>query len=149
MSASLEGDQVVTKVAERALGISVGILALIGVAIGVYRFYEWYTLTRHENAVYIRVSTSRDECKDDQRYPLWILIDNSSGRVLERTEFALEARRKGRSSDIAVNNFHTDDHILQPGTGFWGCYSAPKLRQDATPNELEWSISHTRLYFKD
>jgi hypothetical protein len=88
-------------------------LLILGSAMTV--FYEWYSYGRHVKAVVILLEMYKDECKGEERFPLWVLIGNSSGKVLEKTEFSLEARRKGRSSNVAQFYLYKDDHIIDPG----------------------------------
>jgi hypothetical protein len=129
-----------------AAGVLVG-LAMILVA-AVYS-YNWYTYDRHEQNVQFLITTDRKECPDD-KYPIHIIIGNSSGRTLERVTFSLSARQPGRSSDLAEYSSYEDDHINPPKQGYGGCWSAPKLKESvADPRTLQWSIKYKTLYFRD
>lgn len=127
------------------LGIVVLALAVWG---AVYAYY-WYTYDRNANAVEFLISTSRKDCTDDA-YPIHIIIGNSSHRTLERAEFSLAARVKGRSTDIAKYNDYVDDHISPSKRGYGGCYAAPVLSEPvADLRDLDWSISSKKFKFAD
>ena len=75
--------------------------------------YNWYTYDRHAQNVEFFITTDRKECPDD-KYPIHIIIGNSSVRTLERVTFALSARELGRSSDLAGYNSYEDDRDISP-----------------------------------
>jgi hypothetical protein len=129
-----------------AAGVLVGLVMLLVMA--VYG-HNWYTYDRHEQNVQFLITTDRKECPDD-KYPIHIIIGNSSGRTLERVTFALSARQPDRSSDLAEYNSYQDDHISPPKQGYGGCWSVPKLSESsADPRTLQWSIKYKTLYFRD
>ena len=129
-----------------AAGVLVGLAMLVAAA--VYG-YNWYTYDRHEQNVQFLITTDRKECRDD-KYPIHIIIGNSSGRTLERVTFSLSAQQPDRSSDLAEYNSYEDDHISPPKKGYGGCWSAPKLKDPvADARTLQWSIKYKRLNFRD
>jgi hypothetical protein len=106
------------------------------------------------NAVEILLELDHKDCKGNDKFPLWVLIGNASGRVINKTEFTLEGRRKGRSTNVVEYRVNEDDHILEPRTGWGVCYALPKIKaeyaSDGTdPKELEWSVGYKRIYFQD
>jgi hypothetical protein len=129
--------------------IAAGAVIALGVllAASVYG-YNWYTYDRHAENVQFLITTDRKECPDD-KYPIHIIVGNSSARTLERVTFTLSAREPGRSSELAEYNSYEDDHISSPKQGYGGCWSAPKLREAADPRTLQWSIAYKTFYFKN
>jgi hypothetical protein len=129
-----------------AVGVLVGLtMIVVAVAYG----YNWYTYDRHAQNVQFVISTDRMECPDD-KYPIHIIVGNSSGRTVERVTFSLSAHQQGRSSDLAEYNSYQDDHISPPKQGYGACWSPPKLREAiADPRMLQWSIKYETLYFRD
>jgi hypothetical protein len=129
-----------------AAGIVVGITVIFVTA--VYS-YNWYTYDRHVENVQFLITTDRKECLDD-KYPIHVIIGNTSGRTLERATFSLSARQPGRSSDLAEYNSYEDDHVSPPNQGYGGCWSLPKFKEPiADPRTLEWSIKNKTVYFRD
>jgi hypothetical protein len=126
--------------------VLVGLVMIIAAA---FYGFNWYNYGRHEQNVQFFVTTDRKECPDD-KYPIHIIIGNSSGRTLERTTFSLSAHQPRRSSDLAEYNSYEEDHISPPNQGYGGCWSAPKLKEPvADPRTLEWSIRYKTLHFRD
>lgn len=127
-------------------GALIGLAMILGAA---FYGFNWYTQGRHEQNVQFIITTERKECSDD-KYPIHIIIGNTSGRTLERATFSLSANLPGRSSDLAEYNSYEDDHISPPNQGYGGCWSAPKLKEPITdPRTLQWSIKYKTLHFRD
>ena len=126
--------------------ILVALTALIAAA--VYS-YNWYTYSRHAAKIEISISTEKKDC-DDDRFPIQVLVGNASGKVLERVDFRLAARVKGRSTNIARYHNYTDDHIIQPKKGYSLCWAVPPLEESVSdPRRLEWSIADKTFRFQD
>ena len=89
-----------------------------------------------------------------------MLVENGSDKTLERVEFTLPARAKGRSTNLAKYHSYFDDHIIEPQTGFANCWAVPlekSMFDDLIPEqsrksyarELEWSILYKTMHFRD
>lgn len=140
--------RIVLLVAKWLLFIVLGLAVLGGLIALVVYIYGYWTYDRHVANVKISVITT--VCTDD-KWPLLVSIENKSDKVLESTSFVLEARRKGRSSNIASYERYNDDGIRQPRSDALGqCWAAP-LPTTITdkPRELEWVATSPYFTFKN
>jgi hypothetical protein len=125
----------------------VSTLSLMAFAGAVYA-YHWYTIERHEKAVQFIISTDRKDCADD-KFPIYVLIGNTSTRTLERATFTLSARIKGRSTDLARYHSYEDDHIIGPNAASANCWAVPELIEKvADVRSLEWTINFRSVHFR-
>lgn len=129
-----------------AVGAIAG-LAILLIA-GTYG-WNWYTHDRHAENVQFIISTQKKDCEDD-RWPIHIIIGNSSGKTIEKVSFSLAAFRPGRTSDISKYNSYDDDHEIEPGKGYGGCWLAPELAEGSPdPRELRWSVKYKTIHFRE
>jgi hypothetical protein len=112
--------------------------------------FGWYTHDRHIAQVKITIETGAKQCSENEKFPLFIVTFNSSQKTIEKVSFTLEARVKGRSTDIVDYHSYSDDHIIEPDTGWGQCWAVPKLKESVKdPRALDWSISYKRIDFKE
>jgi hypothetical protein len=124
------------------------LIALCAAIAGALYFYGWYSYDRHVSQVEMFVSTDKTACADD-RFPIGVLVGNKSSKVLEKVTFRLEAREKGRSTDLARYHSYSDDHIMEPGTGYQLCWAVPELTtRVADPRALIWTIDSKQFQFR-
>lgn len=123
-----------------------GIAFLIGAAVWAY---NWYTFERHVQNIAVIISTDKKDCPDDA-FPIYVMFGNKSSKTLESVSFTLRARVKGRSTNLALHDSYTDDHISEPNMGYANCWPVPKLSEPVTdPRSLEWDIIYKRFSFRD
>lgn len=126
------------------------VVALVGIAGAIaaaFYGYYWFTYWRHAENISFLIWT--DKCSDD-KYPLLVMVENKSAKILERVDFKLEARRKGRSTDIALYHSYSDDQIIEPGKGRGQCWAAPlSATETDNPRSLEWTVGYKSFKFKD
>jgi hypothetical protein len=129
------------------LFIAIGaILLLIGLSVSGYFAYVWYTHDRHVANIEPIIHIDKSVCTDE-KFPLGVGFTNNSGKTLNRVEFALEARTKGRSTNLAQYHSYTSDFITKPGESWGGCYALPKLRESVDPKSVIWSIGSATYSF--
>lgn len=122
--------------------VVVGVLATAAIAAALIWFWEWYSHTRHVEK--IRTVIHIDKC-DNPKFPLLVGFVNNSDKTVQKISFALSARRKGRSTDLARYHDYVEDSIIKPKDGMGQCWAVPPLSETADYKELEWSIN--RVYF--
>lgn len=129
-----------------------GIVAIALVVWGALYLFQYFTHDRHAAKVVITIHDPNQKgavCADQAERPLFIGIINNSSKTIEQVRFSLEARRKGRSTNLATYKTYTDDKIRKPGEGFGGCWLAPLLPNvKDDPRELEWKASQVRITFE-
>jgi hypothetical protein len=110
--------------------------------------YNWFTYDRHVQKVEFIISTDRKDCADD-KWPIHLIIGNSSGRTVEKVTFSFAARYPGRSSDLTRFHSYGDDHILPQSEGWGACWAVPDLSEKVDdPRKLEWSIESKSITFR-
>ena len=135
MTDTVETFRQITRLIFKWILITIGVLVgLAIVTVGAVYSYNWYTYDRHVQNVQLLITTDKKECPDD-KYPIHILIGNTSGRTVERVTFSLSARETGRSSDLTEYNSYEDGHISPPNQGYGACWSVPKLKEPVTTRE--------------
>jgi hypothetical protein len=126
--------------------IVIGVGAILG---GIAYGFNWFNYDRHLQNVSFEVNTNRDFCKEE-KFPIFVRVMNDSSRTIERFSFTLEAKVKGRSTDLARYHSYNDDHITPPKSGISNCWSVPELTQSiANPRDLDWSINYKSVTFRD
>src|SRR5581483_1555082 len=61
----------------------------------------------------------------------------------------LRGRYPGRSSDLTRFHSYSDDHIIEPKTGWGASWPAPGLTEKVDdPRKLEWSIGSKSITFR-
>jgi hypothetical protein len=95
------------------------LVALCACLAGAIYFYQWYSYDRHAAQVVMLISTEK-KAYDDDKFPLSVLVANKSSKALERITFSLEARQKGRSTDLAKYHSYSETTSWTP-TPDTGC----------------------------
>jgi hypothetical protein len=129
---------------------ALALIVLVGGIIGIGYGYQWYTHDRHEANVRFDIFTSKDSfCKDDN-YPIFVGIENNSGRTIEKVSFALKANKPGYSSNLVKYDLYSSDKIIEPTDGFGTCWAVPELTEPvADPRPLEWGLLYKNIVFRD
>lgn len=125
------------------------IVVLTALLIAGWWVINWYTVDRHLQKVAIMVYTEKKDC-DDDLFPIFVMIGNSSEKTVERVTFTLAARVKGRSTNLAEYHSYSDDRIIEAKTGWAQCWAVPKLRETVKdPRALDWGIEYKTIKLKD
>jgi hypothetical protein len=103
---------------------SIAVACAAAAGIGLIRGYSWYTHDRHVDKVEVTASIDKKECESED-YPILVLVGNGSTNTVERVEFTLSAREKGRSTNLAKHHVYVEDAILPPSHGRSSCVRAP------------------------
>jgi hypothetical protein len=129
--------------------ISIGaLIVLIALTFGGTIAYRWLTYEWPASKVQLIISTTRKDCPDD-KFPISVLIGNTSSKVVTKAEFTLEARVKGRSTNIVMYHRYMDDHVLEPEKGWANCWAVPTLSETVPePRDLEWSVGTRDITFQ-
>lgn len=126
-----------------------GLIALIAVCVGGYSALQWYFHSRHVDKIAAVARIDRDLCKRPD-YPVFVAFSNKSGRTIDHVSFSLQAKVRGRSSNIADYHSYSSDTIIKPGEGFGQCYRLPKMSELVLDlKSLDWSLSYVSYTFGD
>jgi hypothetical protein len=148
MSAAVETFRAISWLIFKWLLIATLVLIAISAMIAGFAYgYDWFTHARHQQNVELIVNGELRECSKD--FPIHVLVGNKSERAIEKVEFRLAARRKGRSTDLAKYHSYSDDHIIPPQQGYANCWRAPDLIEAADSAALDWSIAYRHVRFQD
>jgi len=126
-----------------------GVLVLIGSAIGGFFYYQDWSAKKINQAVDVMVEYSLAYC--DELSPLKITVDNASDKTITLVEWNIAAHQLGFSSDLAVPGYqiYSQDKILKPTERWSGCVNMPKLvRENQNVSQLVFSIKDKDVVFE-
>ena len=126
------------------LGVMVGLLALGGLGFYVYSWLD----EKAKNSVTISVEYNSVQCSEE--FPLLIVIENSSDRVVSKIEWDIGVFKKGHSTDLSSSGFrqYSSDKILSPSESLKLCYSNPNLKKTSLNlSVFEYRIKNKSVRF--
>ena len=109
---------------------ALGLLVLIGSAIGGFFYYQEWLNKKASEAVSISIDYSPSYC--DESSPLKITIRNTSDKTITMVEWNISAHQTGFNDDLAAPGYqiYSQDKTLEPGARWSGCVMLPKLKRD-------------------
>ena len=136
------------------LGISLlGFGVLAGLALSGFWLHSYLTYTLPKSKIEVVIKADQSFCESSPEYPVFVGFVNNSDRTVNSVDFTIEARLKGRSSNVHSYNTIRDDHIMKPSEGFGQCYRPTWSYEykDSALNaaELEWSIGMLTVNFAE
>ncbi|BFL82190.1 hypothetical protein LFREDSHE_06400 [Shewanella baltica] len=127
-----------------------GVVLLIFGVIGGYTYYDDWKNEEAKNAVTINIEYSPESCKEP--YPLQVFINNSSARTVFKVEWDVSVKAEGFSSELAdyKNEKLSQDKILKPKEGWWGCAKVPRLKREIEQlSNLHYSVKNKFVIFEN
>lgn len=107
--------------------------------IGIEKVYFYATDTVPKSKVKITVEYDEKKCGQeiipedgslfsnprDNQTQIHIVIDNGSSKVIARTDFILQAYKRGHSTNLTDGRISHSDDIIGPNDSISGCISVP------------------------
>ena len=140
----------------RAVGAVLLLIALLAGGLFLWIKVDGDRAARRREA--ISVVVSHDTVKCSEKYPLFIVIYNSSKDTINSVRFDVEAHRSDFSSPLYRSGYHeySSDRII-PGMEGWGsCWSLPRrvsgvsdeLISKHPPGGLSWTATNVSPQFQ-
>jgi|ERR1700747_2931609 hypothetical protein len=126
------------------------IIAVFAVLIGSVLAYDAYKRAEYDrNAAGISFQITADKrwC-DDDNFPIYIYIKNSSPKPLEGITLTLDAYGTDRSLNVAGYHLYSFDNIIGQGGSRTFCWAA-YLSEKSDPRVLYWTVGTKSFRFGD
>lgn len=84
--------------------------------------------------------------------PTSSFINNSSARTVFKVEWDVSVKAEGFSSELAdyKNEKLSQDKILKPKEGWWGCVKVPRLKREIEQlSNLHYSVKNKFVIFEN
>lgn len=134
--------------APKKMFIFLGVVTAIGGIVGAYFYYQDWAKEKEIEKVAVIIKYLPEKCKEP--YPLQIIIDNSSDRVVTKVEWNIAVNKPGFSTDISQSGYHeySQDKILKPKEGWGICARIPELTtKEKDLSVLEYSVKNKYVTF--
>jgi hypothetical protein len=134
----------------------ISFIALVAVTLFTFWFYTYITYEVPKSKIEVTVSVGTDMCTAYPEYPVFVGFVNHSDRTINAIRFRLEARIRGRSTNVlsaSSLDWNRDDHIIKPKEGFGNCWrpiwSYDYKDRGLKPMELDWRMGEFTVTFTE
>jgi len=90
-----------------------------------------------------------ENCSEE--FPLFVVIENNSSRIVNSIDFDITVRRKGYSKDLSGWLDYETDKIIEPGKIYGICWKynlRSEFKQYNNPDNLEFEIGYKYVRFQ-
>ncbi len=126
-----------------------GVLVLIGSAVGGYFYYQEWSDKKVKEAVKVTIEYSPAYC--EELTPLKVTVDNTSDKTITMVEWDIAVHQSGFSTDLAEPGYqiYSQDKILRPEENRVICVGLPVLKREIMNiSELVFSAANKDVIFE-